>query len=250
MSEQTSEGLTDQVNDQQQNQLGWRAALPDELKQNEVLSQYTNIGEVSRDFLKLKEESASMLKKPDENATEEEKTAFYRALGVPEKPDEYEIKRPDGMPEGYTYDEKFEAQFREVALKHKLSKGAVEGVYSDMMKYIFSEHEAAAKTLQEEDKKLETELKTSWGADYDSNVQKSERAMAKFGEEEGVKLLEEAGLKNHPAIRKLFHRIYEAIDEDVFATGSKGDTPKVKRTISGLPYLNFNNSPTMPGNTS
>jgi len=50
---------------------------------------------------------------PGENATEEERNAFYTRLGRPEKPDGYELKDPEGLP----VDAEVKKSFQEIAHK-------------------------------------------------------------------------------------------------------------------------------------
>lgn len=89
--------------EQQTESLGWRAGLPNEWKEHEFVKPYKTVGEFvksvysavsERDALKAKLERAIF--KPSENATEAEKEAYFKAIGRPDKPEDYEFNPPQG----------------------------------------------------------------------------------------------------------------------------------------------------------
>lgn len=247
MSEQASAAeqanQADNENGGNQN-LGWRAALPDDLKNNEVLSGYSNIGDVSKDFLALKKESEGMIKKPGENASSEEMSAYHKAIGVPESPDEYSITKPD-LPEGYEYDQNFESHFRQVMKDVGMPKSAAEQAYSRLMQYgvdtFKKNQESEAKELQD----ATNSLKKDWGQEFDANSEKSTRAIKFFAGKAGIdadNLLKDADAI--PEIKKVFHQVFDAIGDDTIVKGeNKSGEKQEQRTASGMPMLKFNYSP-------
>lgn len=98
---------------------GWKKGIvPEGLREEKSLDVYTNIGDV----FKSNVETKRMLGKkgiilPGENATEEEIGEFHKALGRPDTPELYEIKRPDSIPEDNWFPERV-AQAQQ--LFHKL----------------------------------------------------------------------------------------------------------------------------------
>ena len=62
--------------------LGWRAALPDDLKNHELIKNFTKPGDAIRDYVTVKQEAAKMLKIPDDQAPEDVKNEFYAKLGI------------------------------------------------------------------------------------------------------------------------------------------------------------------------
>jgi hypothetical protein len=76
--------------------------------------------------------------------------------------------------------------------------------------------------------KATTELKTKWGAAFDSKVRFAQTASTHFGGPEFKEYLESTGLGNHPRIIEVFAKIGESLKEDTFVPGSlppKVNTP-------------------------
>ncbi|MBU1249288.1 MAG: hypothetical protein KKB70_11355 [Proteobacteria bacterium] len=69
-----------------------------------------------------------VIEPPGPEASEEERAAFYAALGRPESPDEYQLPELE-TPEGFEFDEDMQAQFRQKAHELGLSPGQVQGLY-------------------------------------------------------------------------------------------------------------------------
>ena len=166
---------------------GWIAQLPDDLKGNETFTGYKTIGELAKAHLdtsgkvaELEGKVANSIPKLTENATDEEKAAYFAALGVPESPDKYELERP-AMPEGMPYNEDLEKWFRNTA--HKA------GITAEQAKTLFTSYNQFGteflKSIAEQRKTtLETgmnALKESWGNHYDDNVAVVKRVQEKIG---------------------------------------------------------------------
>lgn len=65
---------------------------------------------------------------PGPDAKPEEVAAFRKALGVPDKPDGYGIKKPDQLPEGVVWDDAKVSKFTELAHKHGIPAAAVKEI--------------------------------------------------------------------------------------------------------------------------
>lgn len=66
---------------------------------------------------------------PKEDATPEERDAFLNKLGRPEKPDGYQLKTPEKMPEGMPYDGEFASAFKAEAHKLGLTAAQAAGLH-------------------------------------------------------------------------------------------------------------------------
>jgi len=94
--------MGDQVNqDGNQDQLGWRAALPDEWKNHDFVKTYQKPGdfvksafEIAQDRDGLKARLDNSIPKLTDQSTDAEKAAYYAAIGRPDKPEGYGIKKP------------------------------------------------------------------------------------------------------------------------------------------------------------
>lgn len=248
MTEQASDTNVDQANNNGGNdQLGWRAALPDNLKENEILRGYSNIGDVSKDFLSLKAESANMIKRPGEKASPDEITAFNKAIGVPESADGYEFQRPDGLPEGYGNDTEFDTYFRQSMKEANVPKAAAEALYSKLLQYGGNVFKNQQDDLNNELAEAEKSLRTEWpGTKYDENTEKAKRAIKLLAGDDAEELLKDADAI--PAVKKVFSKVFEIIGDDFFIKGEKagGGGEEEKRTTSGMPMLDFSKSQMPP----
>ena len=109
----------------------------------------------------------SAVRIPGKDATDEERNAFLNKLGRPEAADKYEFKAPEGLPEGFEYDGKVEAAFRDIAHKAGLTQAqaaAVRDWYLGAAGEAFGGQVEAAKAAQSQraDKATE-ELVKLWG---------------------------------------------------------------------------------------
>jgi hypothetical protein len=118
---------------------------------------------------------------PGEKATPEEVAAFRAkaagvAGGIPESPDGYEIKLPDGFP-----DPEFGKVASSLLHKYHVPKGDAQGLMGDFMAMVSTGETERVKAEQAEFVKQETELKTEWGADFDKNAEIAKRGMKRLG---------------------------------------------------------------------
>lgn len=205
--------------------LGWRAALPDDLKNHEYVKGYSKPGDAIRDFVALKQEAGSMLKVPGENATDAERAAFYKAVGRPETAEAYSLKKPDGLPEGLPYSEDsekvFKAYFHELGLT---DKQAVQlwGKYHELSGQGFTAQQKAEADASA--KALET-LQSEWTGDtFKVNTELAHRAfMRTFDKPEQIAeakaFLETSkvggvALGDHPMFLRVFAKFGAMISDD------------------------------------
>lgn len=161
--------------------LGWRSELPDALKENEAFKPYATKNDLWNGHIdllgKVKDYEGKLtnaILKPAADAPEEVKTAYRQSLlkeiGVPEKPEDYNLTKPADWPADVPYDEALLTGFREQAFKLGLPKEAVEGLngwYHSMLKGAI---EAKQNADREATEKANKEIRTEWGADFDKNA--------------------------------------------------------------------------------
>jgi hypothetical protein len=116
------------------------------------------------------------VKIPDEKSTPEERAAFHKALGVPESPDKYEVKRPEAALDGM-WDETAEKTF--LAEMHAV--GAPPTIVNAAMKWYggFIASQQAAVMAQQ--KAIAAQLRTEWGPNYDAKLGRANRAILRIG---------------------------------------------------------------------
>lgn len=112
---------------------------------------------------------------PGKDASEDERAAYFRAIGVPEKPEAYKIEAK--LPDGVSFDDG-DKPFLDRVTKELHSRGGYaatpEAVRAAHETYAMLKEEAAAQALATEQRtKAETEaaLKAQWpGAEYKVNI--------------------------------------------------------------------------------
>lgn len=206
----------------------WRAGITDPDLQK-VASKYSSPTDLAKAYRSLEQRQGKMVALPGKDAKPEDVAAFHKALGVPEKPEEYKVEIPEAAKANWgEADEALKGSF----LKNLHAAGATPGVVNAAMGWYFQttqqiaeQQAAAAKKATEE---AEAALQKEWGADAKANDQVAGRAAKEFGDEAFLQFLEEKevdGIKlgNHPAFRKAFAAIGRAMSEDKPLIGGDSD---------------------------
>ncbi|MEV4934415.1 hypothetical protein [Sphingobium sp. LSP13-1-1.1] len=153
------------------------------------------------------------VKLPGENASDDERKAFARAIGVPEAVDGYEIKGPEGVP----LNEALITKLSESALKHGAPKAAFQGLVADFIQLQLDEAEAAR---VEQDGKAQAQLK-AWGAEGNAKLAFVDKATAALGlnreDLQGIR----SAIGADRALQ-LFARLGEGMAEDALLSGGRG----------------------------
>lgn len=216
--------MTDQVTDiQNQDQsgnvesLGWRAALPDELKTNEFVKTFTKPGDFVKSALDIKAEAdglksklANAIFKPGDGSNEEEVKAFRTALGVPDTPDGYEFPEVEGV----QHDEQMVSLFSNLFHKAGVGKEAAAVISEGWDNFVKEAQAAQLQKRTQETQEAETKLKSEWGNSYDANIELTRRSFQKFSGTDLSTFLDETGVGNHPVLIKAFYEIGKALGED------------------------------------
>jgi hypothetical protein len=155
---------------------------------------------------------------PGENATEEERRAFFTALGVPEKPEGYAIERPKDLDEKL-WDEERNKGFLALAHKHGITPAAAKA----LVEFEAANTKAALEKAETEAKAatagLVAGLKKEWGAAYDEKRQAAAVVFDKLG---GAELFgKDTVIDNHPAFVRLLAKVADMVGEKGGLPGGK-----------------------------
>ena len=165
--------------------LGWRAGLPDDLKQNTDLANYKTVGDFTKDALSWKGKVSelegklgeSIPKLPDD-ATDEDRNTYYDALGRPQKASEYEFDGEDkNAPEWTNF---WKDQFYGLGLTKTQAKALSTSFNGQIQKLV----EASNGALKAEMTTAEQKLRTELGDKYDTSVELAKRLWKQHGEGE------------------------------------------------------------------
>lgn len=205
---------------------GWRAQLPDDLKENDSLTRFEKIGDLGREYIALKGKLDNSIQLLTEDATDEERAEFFNRLGRPETADDYSIERPELL-EDLPYNEALEREFREEAHRLGLSDEQARGLFEWYHNNMASAHGEFSAIRERNHRDAVETMKRYWGSKFDENIEVSKRAVNEYGGDELKQLLDESGLGDHPAMIQAFFKIGRAIMNDRFVEGTPSKEPKV-----------------------
>lgn len=205
-------------------QIGRDPLDPDLLKTYPSLSRFKTRGDLAKSYVELEKlQSRSIGKIPDEKATPEERRAFYTKIGVPDKADSYEFKRPEGVP----IDETLEKWFRTSAYDLGIPKATAEKLYDGFIEQAQALMENASGSVD----KWRGDLKKEWGYQYDRNVRIAGNTLGHLLTMAGrnadqndpfVQFLNTTHLGDHPDFIKFFLSLAPKLGEDQLIDSDAG----------------------------
>jgi hypothetical protein len=233
LDEQNADGTVTAPDAAGQNAVpAWIAQCSDDLKGNEALTSYKTISDLAKDTLSLKEKATALegkiatdyIPKLAENATDEQKQAYRAAMGVPEKPEEYEVELPEGSsPDLANW-------FKGVAHAIGMPKEQAKAISKEWNGFVAKAGEVQKQAEQKALSDGLAEIKTEWGMGYNVNAEKVKAAFTHFKDVPGLMDLmtvkvggtDEAPVLfgNHPAAMRVFLEIGKKIVPDSSVPGA------------------------------
>lgn len=128
-----------------------------------------------------------MLRVPGEGATPEEIAAFHKALGVPEKPEDYGLQPPEKLPDGVQHDAAMEAAFLAKARELGLNKKQVQALRDWQIESVGTSAAQAREALAKQVEAERAELKAKFGDKLDSTIAEGKSLLNAKGVPEGIK---------------------------------------------------------------
>lgn len=185
----------------------WRESLPPELREAPSLGKYQDVASLAKGYV----EAQTLIGRkgaiiPKEGDSPEVTAAFRQAMGVPEKPEGYEIKVPEGLPAGVWNDDaagQFRTWAHELGLTPTQAQGLAER-YAQM----------GGNAVQQSAEVTETELRKEWGVAFNAKMKAANDALRNIGGEDLAQYLQTSGLGNHPAMVRAWAKIGEGMGED------------------------------------
>jgi hypothetical protein len=244
----TGDGNVPQVADANANvadatqKLGWRSELPDALKENDTFKSYATKNDLWKGHIDLSDKVkdyesklANAILKPGENATPEEMAAYRKAIGVPDKPEDYQFTKPK-LPDGLPYDESIETWFRNTAYELDLSSSAAGGLFekwNGLMVDVFNKQTADKKAYVDS---LMSDIKKEWGNDYNVKAE-----VAKRGQEKLISVATDQKFKEwlgnyKPESNPMLFRLFSLVGENAMDTKFVEGKPPGRDIKPGLVY--------------
>lgn len=129
----------------------------------------------------------------------------------PGSPDEYEIKKPEKLPDGINWNDERGKKFATVLHKHGIPKAAV----NDLIELHSEALTAGWDIFKNDEKVAEATLRKEFPTDYDARMEASKRLTKLIFKEPGeLELLEAAGVATHPRFLSVLMRLAPLAAQD------------------------------------
>lgn len=215
------------IDPKQESDITWPEWVDQDLRnpENKALAKYKDQKEALKGYVSLSRKMGSAVFKPGEGATEEQLASWRKAIGVPEKPEEFGLKADEF--DGFN-PETLET-IQGSAFKHGLPANGLKSVLKEVNERAKAQAEAFKKQIAEKEKAYEEMVRTNAGADYEE-IQK--RVSSQFEKDPELddyakQVLRETGLASHPFIvNALDHRAKNAKGHS-FQSGKPPSPPSI-----------------------
>ena len=195
--------------------LGWRAALPEQLRGDPSLVKFTNIEDLAKSYVSAQQLiGTKRLEQPQSTWDETKWGKFYDEIGRPKDPKAYGL--PDGVKprEGITLDEakldNARALFHKLGLSEKQGKEVL-GYYINSVNGVAEEQDRALATSRET---AMAELKGKYGEKLNEKIAAGRLAVEKVGGEPFKAWLDKGGVGNDPMFIDVMVKIGELMSTD------------------------------------
>ena len=173
------------------------------------LSKFEKISDLASAYLEAEKTLGSnYIVKPGENASDEERRAFYKELGVPDAADKYSIEGDEAK------------MFREIAFKNNLTDEQAKALFASLQDVGKNALEAQKAAFAQQVQDTQAALQKEYGKDYQTKIEMLRRGVATYGGEKLGAKLEQAGLLGDYDVVKMFILLGEQSSE----AGSPGNT--------------------------
>lgn len=195
------------------------------------LSKFEKLSDLASAYLEAEGKLGSSIVKPGENSTDEEREAFYKALGKPDAADKYSIEGDDAK------------MFRELAYKNNLTDEQAKAFYQSLKEVGTSALKNAADqqmaSFEAQAQETQTALKKEYGKDYPTKIEMLKRGIANYGGQNMGAKLKQAGLLGDYEVVKMFINLGEMSAEAGSPGNTKGKTDGYKSIEEGGAFSFF-----------
>lgn len=223
--------------------VGFFESLPEDLRSEPSLRNFTDAASLAKSYVHAQRMiGADKIPLPGKSATNEEWRSVYKRLGLPDTPDNYDVKTTGKM-----QDSDF-ASFKNVAYEAGLNSKQAQAIASLYEDNVSKSQEAAQQRTQEAKFAAEQELREEFGKAFEQKLQRAQSAAKVLigGTEmfDSIQLSDGSLLGDHPAIIRMFATLADQIGEDSLegATSETVMTPSeakqqiAEMTAKGSPY--------------
>lgn len=194
----------------------WKDGLPEDLRNEPSLAGVKNLTTLAKSYVNAqKMVGKNKISIPGENATDDERNAFYSALGRPATANDYKHDKVE-IPKGYQLDDAQVAAFRETAFNMGLSQEAFEKALAFDLARTKQATEAAIAEYNREYEETMGKLQQQYGDKLPARISQVDKALTTFGIKE---IFVEKGLTNNYQIFEALAKIGASISETKLKDG-------------------------------
>ena len=188
----------------------WRDTVTD-TDLRKIADRFNTPADMAKAVLDLRKRESTSIRMPGKDAKPEEVSAFYKALGVPEGPDGYQFKTPDGV-EITDQDKAFQSEMAKIMHTSGIPKAAAERLVDGYNAFAQNMMKAAVEADTKFADQATATLKQEWGDDYNRNLAFAAKAAQElFGDTyDAVKQMEGKNgrfILDNPVFIKAFAKI-------------------------------------------
>jgi hypothetical protein len=222
----------------------WLDNAPNSHKNNEAFYGYESPGSLMDAHMELLGQK-DRVTVPGENATAEEKAAYNKAVGIPEKPEDYGFTKPADLPEGVGWDQEAADSFAKFCHEKGMT---VDQAQSSLSYY----NEQISKLLESTDKELEKAvegnekiLKDRLKNDYEPFMKSADQVLKALVSEDTLKAIQAESIDtlilNSPAFAMVLHDLKTKVLGDRPLSGGDGGGDKGPKTdpSTRLPVFDY-----------
>jgi hypothetical protein len=194
----------------------WYDDLDADLKAHPSITKFKNKGDLAKSYVELQKTlGKDKIVVPTDKSTPDEWRAYFKAVGAPDKEDEYSTITDD-MPEAIRDRKEALDAFRKAAYEQGVTKkqfDAIFGTYKGLKK---AEFEQGIEKVGKMREASETELRREWGAAYEAKVDGAQKVINTFFKDKAIRP-EFSVLANDKGFIAAMADIAERLGEDVIA---------------------------------
>jgi hypothetical protein len=196
----------------------------EQLKNDPTLANISDIDTMARmlhSAQKMVGNPKNFIRRLGENATDEERQAFFREIGAPEKPEDYGmpqgLERPEDMPE---MSEDRIQHFRDIFHREGLTKRQADAIISSLNDLEVQAWTSVSEASEQKFQAAEQALKQDWGQAYDEKLALAQQVADKKGDE-FKEWMERNGLENDPMLIRMLAELGGSLQEPGLPAGGR-----------------------------
>lgn len=200
------------------------------------LSRFKSEKDLAKSYLEADSRLGRSVIIPGQDATPDERAAFWKRLGRPEKQDEYELDEvylPDGVTKIGG-----EESFRRVAIEAGLTKDQARVLHKFAAQTAIDGLTSLKQQAEMKRKEAAQVLRKEYGEEYDRNLALLKKVRTRFGNDAFDRFLNTTGAGNDPDMIRFLVAIGKQMAEDTLEQGRVPGREAEEREPGVLEYQN------------